>query len=87
MATMARAIHCTLLETPAMSDAFHEPGHREFRDLVPWADPYIASLIEKLRRGDSDEDRSADPDDDGSARELHPQRGETHWSPRNWPRD
>lgn len=32
-----------------MSDPYL-PQPREFRDLVPWADPYIASLLNKLQR-------------------------------------
>ena len=48
--TSPRAIHCAVVEAPAMSDT---SGHRPatgFRELLPWADPYIASLIDKLRR-------------------------------------
>ena len=46
---MSRAIHCTVVEVPAMSDFLgsHAGGPE---DLVPWADPYIAALMEKLRR-------------------------------------
>lgn len=46
---MARAIHCTVVEVPPMSDYLgsHAGG---FEDLVPWADPYIKALVEKLKR-------------------------------------
>jgi hypothetical protein len=63
-----------------------------FQDLVPWADPYIIALIEKLRR-DCDLDDDTDlreaigelpppldsdaPDDDNS--------WQSDWSPRGWP--
>ncbi len=37
-----------------MSDP-HLPAPRAFRDLVPWADPYIASLLHKLGCAESSE--------------------------------
>ncbi len=83
---MARAIRCTVLETPAMSDSFHSQNRREFRDLVPWADPYIAALIEKLRRSDVSEDPADDPDCPAPS-SARGHRREPHWAPRNWPRD
>ncbi|MGA7104666.1 MAG: hypothetical protein WBX49_04905, partial [Candidatus Deferrimicrobiaceae bacterium] len=52
---MARTIHCTVVEVPVMSDPFL-PRDGGFRDLVPWADPYIAALIENLRRSAAMED-------------------------------
>jgi hypothetical protein len=88
---MARAIHCTLVEVSAMTEPFGNASHHGFRDLVPWADPYIAALIEKLRHASDEEDEaerleavdelppplSGDPDDTP---------WQADWSPRNWPR-
>jgi hypothetical protein len=73
-----------------MSDPF-EPRTRGFRDLVPWADPYIASLVEKLRRLAAAEDES---EARGARAEVpppldkndRPQTWQADWSPRNWPR-
>lgn len=96
---MARTIHCTVVEVPAMSDPYL-PVQREFRDLVPWADPYIASLLTKLQRtAHSEESRNArsrfaaelhdklvdelPPPLDKDDREDH---WRPDWSPRNWPR-
>jgi hypothetical protein len=86
---MARTFHCTVVEVPAMSDSLRSQGRRGFHDLVPWADPYIAALIDKLRHAeDSDESSEVDelppPLDNGD-----PSRDTTwqpDWSPRNWPR-
>jgi hypothetical protein len=40
------AIHCQVLEVPAKAPF---ASHRERpRDLLPWADPYIAVLMERL---------------------------------------
>jgi hypothetical protein len=73
-----------------MSDPFAGRA-RGFRDLVPWADPYIASLVEKLRQLAALED---DVDSRRTRGELpppldndeRPQTWQTDWSPRNWPR-
>lgn len=72
-----------------MSDPFL-PRDGGFRDLVPWADPYIAALVEKLRR-DAQREESLATD---ARNELPPPLGqndrdstwEADWSPRNWPR-
>jgi len=58
----SRTIHCTVVETPAISDPLTVRRTEGFRDLVPWADPYITALIEKLRRTDdwSADERSSD---------------------------
>jgi hypothetical protein len=78
-----------------MSDSFRSKKARGFHDLVPWADPYIAALIEKLRHAD---DFGGDEDDDarGPVGELPPPLDngdpdrdnpwQPDWSPRNWPR-
>ena len=46
---MAYSIHCTVVEVPQMSEALRRRGMCGFADLVPWADPYIASLVEKVQ--------------------------------------
>jgi hypothetical protein len=62
-----------------MSDPF-APRTRGFRDLVPWADPYIVALIEKLRRTDEFERGES-----GEVNELPPplesdrERRDDHW--------
>ena len=86
-----RSVYCAVVEVPAMSDPF-DPRPNSFRDLVPWADPYIAALIEKLRRA-AERDRH----DNGLIDELPPPLGTPdgdddpcwpgQWSPRNWPND
>lgn len=43
--TIAR-IHCQVLEVPARNE-WRQRGERP-RDLLPWADPYIAKLIHRL---------------------------------------
>ena len=55
---MVRTIYCTAVETPAMRDPFAPRPRETFHDLVPWADPYIVALIEKLRRTYADEEDS-----------------------------
>lgn len=75
-----------------MSDSFRSKG---FQDLVPWADPYIAALIEKLRNSDDFSDEEA-TDSSAAVDELPPplDNGDSNpdspwqadWSPRNWPR-
>ena len=71
------------------------PAPREFRDLIPWADPYIASLLNKLRRTALAEGlQMADEDSDNVVDDLPPpldknDRQDTwrpDWSHRNWPR-
>ena len=67
------------------------PREGGFRDLVPWADPYIAALVEKLRRASALAD---DLDASDAMNELPPPLGkddrretwQADWSPRNWPR-
>jgi len=50
-----RSIRCLVLETPASEDArplgwdMHR-GQDWPRDLLPWADPYIATLMDRLER-------------------------------------
>ncbi len=85
---MARSIHCTLVETPATSDPY-VPGPRGFNDLVPWADPYIATLLERLGHAAAREEQRH-----RLRGELPPPLDKDHrdepwqadWSPRNWPR-
>ena len=78
-----------------MSDRQRENPADGFQDLVPWADPYIAALIEKLRRAvEFDSDFTLDGEATG---ELPPPLDSQdadrddgwpgEWTPRNWPRD
>jgi hypothetical protein len=80
-----------------MSDPYG-PQRKGFEDLVPWADPYIAALIDKLRRQSAEEDELLADDESCEwsepAGELPPPLGdqrdtpwEADWSPRNWPRN
>jgi hypothetical protein len=46
---VAYSVQCTVVEIPAMSEALRRRGLPGFVDLVPWADPYIAGLVEKLQ--------------------------------------
>jgi len=72
-APMARTIHCTVIEVPAMQDTFgYQP--RGFNDLVPWADPYIAALIEKLRHADPDAEDAEDNHADDTVAETDEDR-------------
>ncbi len=84
---MARTIRCTVIEVSASNDSpTAKPRNRCFEDVVPWADPYILALIEKLR--------NSDIDDDQPTAELPPpltdnpdEPWQADWSPRNWPRN
>lgn len=58
--TIAR-IHCQVLEVPAR-DEWH-PRHDRPRDLLPWADPYIAKLISRLEDRYNVEELDADLSD------------------------
>jgi hypothetical protein len=87
-----RTIHCAVVEAPAMSDPFDPRPRDGFRDLVPWADPYIAALIAKLRRAaDCDARESAIVDELNPPLESRENerdgRWPGEWTPRNWPRD
>jgi hypothetical protein len=88
---VARTIFCSVVEVPAMSDSLRAQGLRGFHDLVPWADPYIAALIDKLRQAEDAEegleavDELPPPLDNGDPNRDSP--WQTDWSPRNWPRE
>jgi hypothetical protein len=95
---VARTIHCTVVEVPAMADPYL-PQPREFQDLVPWADPYIASLLHKLQRSARAEGLHAAVDtysdyNDDVVNDLPPpldkndrqDQWRPDWSHRNWPR-
>ena len=43
-------IHCQVLEVPALDDITPRSEGTWPRDLLPWADPYIAALMLKLER-------------------------------------
>jgi hypothetical protein len=73
-----------------MSDP-HLPRSSGFRDLVPWADPYIAALVENLRRlaefeGDLDSAPARAELPPPLGKDDRPQTWQADWSPRNWPR-
>lgn len=87
---MSRTIHCTVVEVSDMTDIFGSNSEGGFEDLVPWADPYIASLIDKLRAeairggGDNDLVNELPPRETGGGPDHADWRPD--WSPRNWPR-
>ena len=53
----ATKIHCTVVETSANQDNEPQDFRGPANDLLPWADPYIASLMETL------EDVASKPND------------------------
>lgn len=59
-----RTIHCAVVEVPAVSDPFDPCPNGDLAELVPWADPYIAALIEKLRRAAASGWRGSGPLDE-----------------------
>ena len=61
---MSSRIHCHVIEVPTDDDWLSRRGSQP-RELLPWADPYIAGLMRKLqRRGAAvDEQDSSDPFD------------------------
>jgi hypothetical protein len=85
---MARSIHCTVIEVPAMSDSLDENLAGGLQELLPWADPYIAALIEKLRSsaefGEAHGELSPPLESDNPAGD---DAWQADWSPRNWPRE
>lgn len=76
-----------------MSDPLGPRPPGGFHDLVPWADPYIAALVEKLRRSEQLEetalhdisDELPPPLDNGEVEPESPRLPD--WSRRNWRRD
>jgi hypothetical protein len=58
------SIRCQVIEIPAGSRRAR--GGDGPRDLLPWADPYIAGLMAKLERGrDAEDEGGDDPFDRG----------------------
>lgn len=60
---MSARIHCQVIEMPETPDDWSdgETAERAWpRDLLPWADPYIALLMLKLERGYEMEECDAD---------------------------
>ncbi len=85
----ARRIRCAIVEVPAMNDPHDRSRRNGFNDLVPWADPYIAALVEKLRRSDDFLDEEAVdelPPPLGSQDNERDEHWPHDWTPRNWPR-
>jgi len=60
--TIAR-IHCQVLEMPDREDWLPRTDLGQPRDLLPWADPYIAQLIHQLEDRFDVEDSLAEPCD------------------------
>lgn len=44
-----RSIHCTIVKGPSGQDASSSQYQEVGADLLPWADPYIAQLVQSLR--------------------------------------
>lgn len=46
-----KTIRCAVIAVPAETSRMHPTSPSRFRpsDLLPWADPYIASLVRKLQ--------------------------------------
>jgi hypothetical protein len=42
---LSAQIRCTVIETAGGPDELWRPQPRGFRELLPWADPYIAQLL------------------------------------------
>ena len=57
---MARTIHCTVIEVPPMRNSLNPRLDVGFQDLMPWGDPYIVALMDKLRQADANEQREND---------------------------
>ena len=55
-------IHCQVLEVPDLDDTAPRDEGTWPRDLLPWADPYIASLMMKLHRQHGATERLLDDD-------------------------
>jgi hypothetical protein len=58
-----RQIHCQVLELPVSNHLEQSRSNARPRDLLPWADPYIAALLEKVERRENnwqDAPRAAD---------------------------
>ena len=50
----ATTIHCTVIEIPSSEDNNAQDFQAPVKDLLPWADPYIASLMQTLEEAVSD---------------------------------
>ncbi len=58
---MSSRIRCHVIEVPTDDDWLSRRGGQP-RELLPWADPYIAGLMRKLhRRGATAEEGASDP--------------------------
>ena len=71
-------LRCQVLEIPAVDDI--DPRDEGFwpRDLLPWADPYIAALMMKLQRQRGETERLLD--DDVTLEQFATE----HWRIRDW---
>ncbi len=59
---MLAHIHCQVLEAPALDDISPRDEGTWPRDLLPWADPYIASLMMNLARHPGQTERLLEDD-------------------------
>jgi hypothetical protein len=76
-------VHCQVVETPAQYDRLSR--HRDWpRDLLPWADPYIAVLMARLERRFDWADESDDCP--WVADEVEPHAGDS-WPNEPWQDD
>lgn len=55
-------LRCQVLEVPALDDIDPRDEGTWPRDLLPWADPYIAALMMKLHRQRGETERLLDDD-------------------------
>ncbi|MFN0016627.1 MAG: hypothetical protein ACKVP0_00110 [Pirellulaceae bacterium] len=83
-------IRCQVLEVPDLDDTSPRNEGTWPRDLLPWADPYIASLMMKLERQHGATERLLDDDftlDQYAREQWQGDKGEDdswqHFSPRN----
>lgn len=74
-------IDCADVCAPAELNRMNLPDKSRFRpsDLVPWADPYIASLVRKLQR-EVREERQAEKSVDSLPANLEI----SSWEPLDW---
>jgi hypothetical protein len=70
-------LRCQVLEVPAQTGR-PPRGEQWPRDLLPWADPYIAGLLEKLERRYGHNDFV---DDDPPREPQFPFSGDEAWLP------
>ena len=75
------SIRCQVLEIPAVDDIDPRDEGTWPRDLLPWADPYIAALMMKLHRQRGETERLLDDELTlyQFAAEQWQEEGDTNW--------